>query len=770
MKKTALLFLTALCFLQPDAYAGGPKTVTVTYDIDDFNLSYDGNGALSIGTYRHIVDYGPDLSAPGLPLIPVSILIPDGSVYRDFSVVQDKTLYSENVIVAPVPVPVPTSALASASADADWPMPEYAPAVYPQASVRYVGTSDFGGCRVVSFLLSPFEYDAGSRRLYFTDSFTLEIQLTQGTTGTAAPLRADGSMRDVVRGIIVNAEDLEDYSPVSPSADAGARTDANAEDNNYTEQIDYIVITSSGLRESFEPLTEWKRTKGVRARIVTMEDIKSNYEGNTVQLKIKKCIWDLYTNNGLKYVLLGGDDTVVPVQGCYGKTDDENFDTKIPTDLYYACFSGDFNWNADGDGIYGETTDNVDLTPSVYVTRAPVRTASHAGAFVDKILRYEKTPTANGWKNDILMAGNSLFINGDAQFKGEKLYSNYISPYWNGVRWRFYDTATDFKGGSAYDMTAANLQSQLSKGYAFVDMITHGGQTEWNTETGEAYSSFYGSLLNSDKPTIIITSSCSTNAFDSSEGTGTQDPCLSESLIRNADNWVVAYLGCSRYGWYSRESLFLGTSLQYEAQFYKALLTPTIRDKNFGVIVAAAKAAMAGLCADDGTDRWVQYGLNPIGDPEMPVFIDTPQSFTDISVIKHPTGISVNTGVPDCRICVMDSDGGDYYEVRTDVRDAEFTDTPSNISVCVTKQGYIPRLMNITNHVVYIQDETVAGPKRIDADTVRIGSHVTDSRPSGTAVIGTGEVFIDAGHIIIEDGTVISDKANLIINNKRAEK
>ena len=92
--------------------------------------------------------------------------------------------------------------------------------------------------------------------------------------------------------------------------------------------------------------------------------------------------------------------------------------------------------------------------------------------------------------------------------------------------------------------------------------------------------------------------------------------------------------------------------------------------------------------------------------------------------------------------------------------------TPSNISVCVTKQGYIPRLMNITNHVVYIQDETVAGPKRIDADTVRIGSHVTDSRPSGTAVIGTGEVFIEAGHIIIEDGTVINDKANLIINNK----
>lgn len=765
MKKTALLFLTALCFLQPDAYAGGPKTVTLTYDIDDFSLSYDGNGALCIGTSRHIVDYGPDLSAPGLPLIPVSVLIPDGCAYRDFSVVQDKTLYSENVIVAPVPVPVPTSALASASADADWPMPEYDRTLYPQASVGYVGTSDFGGCRVVSFLLSPFEYDAGSRRLYFTDSFTLEIQLTQGTAGASAPRRADGSMRDVVRSIIVNAEDLEDYSPASPSADAGARTDANAEDNNYTEQIDYIVITSSGLKESFEPLTEWKRTKGVRARIITMEDIKSNYEGNTVQLKIKKCIWDLYTNNGLKYVLLGGDDTVVPVQGCYGRVNET--DPTIPTDLFYACFSGDFNWDADGDGIYGEIKDNVDLTPSVFITRVPVRTHAHICGFVDKILCYEKTPTVNGWNNDILMAGNRLWDDADAEAKGEILFSNYISPYWNGGRKRFYDTATDFSGGAAYDVTAVNLQNQLSQGYAFVDMITHGSQTGWGTETGDPYSSSYGISLKGIGSTIITTMACSTNAFDSSENIGTQDPCLSESLIRNANSGVVAYLGCSRSGWGIKGKKYIGSSLQYEAQFYNALFTSTITDKNFGVIVAAAKLAMARQCKFDGDDRWVQFGLNPIGDPEMPVFIEMPQPFTNVTVIKNPNSITVNTDVPGCRICVMDSSGGDYYSVLKDVQNAVFLNTPSNVSICVTKQGYIPKVITTRDDVVYIQNETVIGPKKIDADIVRIGSHVTDSKPSGTAVIGIGEVFIDADNIIIEDGTVISSKANLIINNKQ---
>lgn len=583
-------------------------------------------------------------------------------------------------------------------------------------------------------------------------------------TDTAAPSRADGRMRDVVRSIIVNADDLDDFHGASLPTDVGTKTDTNADNDTDHDLIDYVVITSSGLKESFGPLIEWKRTKGVRARIITMEDISNDYEGNTVQLKIKKCIRDLYANNGLKYVLLGGDDTVVPVQGCYGKAG-EALDMTIPTDLYYGCFSGDFNWDADGDGIYGENTDKVDLTPAVFVTRAPVRTASHVIAFVDKILRYEKTPTANGWNNNILMAGNRLFSDGDAEAKGEILFSKYISPCWNGGRKRFYDTTTDFSGGEAYDVTAANLQNQLSQGYAFVDMMTHGSQTEWATETGDSYSSSYGSSLNGGKFTIITTNACKTNAFDSSENIGTQDPCLSESLIRNANSGVVAYLGCSRSGWGIKGKEDIGTSLQYEAQFYKALLSSTITDKNFGVIVAAAKSAMASLCKHNPTYRCVQYGLNPIGDPEMPVFIDTPQSFTDVSVKKNATSLTVNTNVPDCRICVMDSNGGVYYSVFENAQNAIFFNVPSNVSVCVTKQGYIPEVVNISNDIVYIQNETVIGPAYINAETVKIGSHVTSSKPTGMATIGYGEVIINADTVIVEDGTIISNGANLNIHN-----
>lgn len=114
----------------------------------------------------------------------------------------------------------------------------------------------------------------------------------------------------------------------------------------------------------------------------------------------------------------------------------------------------------------------------------------------------------------------------------------------------------------------------------------------------------------------------------------------------------------------------------------------------------------------------------------------------------------------------MDSNGGDYYNVLTNVQNATFTNTPANVSICVTKQGYIPKIINITNNVVYIQNETVVGPKNINADTVKIGSNVTTSKPTGVVTIGSGQVTITANTITIENGTTISNNANLIINNK----
>ena len=748
-----LLIFIMFCFIHLNTYAEQSKKVLISFNINDFKLSYDDKNILYIGSDVHCADYGTDFTAPGLPLISINVIIPKGYSYRNISIQQDKRLFQKNVIVAPTPFAIPTSAAPIATPRV---ATNYKERWYPASPIKYVNTNRFGENNVVCFLVSPFEYNTKSKSLYFTDEFALDVQLYQNTTRATDSQISNCGLEDIVKSITINPEDIENK-----------QTQPKEIETNL-EPIDYIIITTSALKEAFKPLTKWKRTKGVRADIATIEDINRLYQGNSIPFKIKTHIKNLHDNNGLKYVLLGGDDTIVPVQGCYGsvKLSNSNItDKTIPTDLFYACLSGNLNWDGDGDGIYGETTDNIDLSPSVFVTRLPVRTATHTNAVVNKIINYEKTPTEYGWNNNILMTGRKISYSGDAEEKGQIIYSQYITPYWNGNRTRFYDTATDFSEGATYDVTAANIQDQLSLGYTFVDMITHGSQTEWLTEKGELYSSTHGNSLTNYIPTIITTNACSTNAFDSSSRTGTQDPCLSESLIRNANNGVVSYLGCSREGWDTSFRGMIGTSLLYEAQFYKALFSSTIKDKNHGVIVAAAKAAMAGHCSSDGGNRWVQFGLNPIGDPEMPIFVNTPLSFSNVSVKKNETEIIVNTGVSDCTICAMDANGGNYYSVVRNVENTTFTNTPTEISICITKQGYIPKIIKVLGNA-FIQNEIVYGPKKINADIVRIGSNVTHLKPTGTATIGSGQVVITANKIKIEDGTTINKDANLIINNK----
>jgi len=530
---------------------------------------------------------------------------------------------------------------------------------------------------------------------------------------------------------------------------------------------EYVVVTTNALKSYFVPLVNWKTQKGVRAKVITMEEITNQYSDSTTQLKIKRCLYDYYTNHGLKYVLLGGDDTVVPVQGCYCSAD--NINEIIPCDNFYACFSGHFAWNADGDGVTGEEVDGVDFSPSIYISRAPVRSVNDVSAFVNKTLNYEKSPKANGWGNNMLMGGNilsSLYssnpIVSDSQAKGENLYSNYIDPYWSGNMYKFYDTYTDFSGGANYNFSPSHLQDQLEEGYTFVDLITHGDTALWVTEAGD-FTISHASSLDNPRPTIITTVACKTNAFDSSI-----DPCLSEALIRNPNSNVVAYLGCSRN---AKETSGgeLGESLYFEAQFYKRLFGNTLTNKNWGYVVANAKAYIANYINNMGRFRWVQVGLNPIGDPEMPVFCNTPITFGQpLITMANSHTFTVNTGVSGCTICIMSSDNNGLtdYRLFNNVQTVTVNNFYHNLSICITKRGYVPKIIYMSPSVSYIQNMHIGNDVNYEAATVEVGTNVTNQIPTGNVVIQNCDVMISADETTLSPTTEVKAGASLTITNR----
>ena len=754
-----VIYMLLLCLLPFCANADNVKTIDISFDVKDFNMTHNESGLLEISSTKHSVSYGEDVTEPGLPLVGIKVAIPKESEFESLSVKGSKQVLQSNVLLATNPLAVPTNAVSHSSSLS---VPDYMDKVYPSNTVEYVSTNVMDGYKMICLLASPFEYDAAKGELSFYQKITMQINLTNGKSiSTGSSPFVGKNAKDWIRQMVINPEDVEDPAP---SGD----TPKTMTSLSPTSPVDYLIITSDSLLSSFDDLVTWKKTKGVRTEVISLDSIDHNYSDSTIQLKIKRCLYDYYLNRGLKYVLLGGDNTIIPVQYCYAKSGSQII-YDMPSDLYYACFDGWFNWNGNCNHIYGEVTDGVDFSPSIYVSRLPIRTQEHVEAFLNKLICYEKNPLSKPWHDNILMAGAkmgySIGEQSDAEAKADNLYNNYILPYWSGNRFKIFDTYTDFPDGTHYPLSTSKLQDQLEKGYTFFEMGSHGTEYDWTLGNSNFYRRMDALGLQNEGFTMITTVACFTNAFDSSH-VNFPDPCLSEVFIRNPNSGVVAYLGCSRDGKEYLPNSSLYYSYSYEAQFYKTLFNSSKRFHNYAEIVAIAKMQKINDCGWDNANRWLQLGLNPVGDPEMPIYTQTPTEFDSCIVSYIDSGIVVNTGTDSCTICVKSTadNGASYYDVRNYVSSAVFPNINGEVSVCVTKHNHVPKIV-IAGPVINIQNENILDTRTYVADSVNVGTHVTESKPIGNVVLEGGTTQIKAKSVKLMPGTLVKRGSQLKINS-----
>jgi len=131
----------------------------------------------------------------------------------------------------------------------------------------------------------------------------------------------------------------------------------------------------------------------VQAEIYTVEDILDNYFGISDADKIRNFLILAYiswagSSNPLEYVLLGGDDEIIPSVSFYvaaGGTIGY-----IPSDLYYGGLDG--NWNGDGDSRFGEMEDNPDFYPELAVGRISGDVQQDFVNAINKIQSYTDNP------------------------------------------------------------------------------------------------------------------------------------------------------------------------------------------------------------------------------------------------------------------------------------------------------------------------------------------------------------------------------------------
>ena len=166
------------------------------------------------------------------------------------------------------------------------------------------------------------------------------------------------------------------------------------------------------------------------------------------------------------------------------------------------------------------------------------------------------------------------------------------------------------------------------------------------------------------------------------EYTYTSEPCLGEAFIRNANGGALVHMGCARYGWGEPDYLDSdpettdldgyytkctasntsngGPSTVYAYKFYKRLYEAEAVRKNrtLGEAFAMSKADMISQCSGYGCERWIQFGLNFLGDPAIALYprsaLATPKDLALSEVttsITNRGSVAVGSGrvtVPSC--------------------------------------------------------------------------------------------------------------------------
>ncbi len=433
-------------------------------------------------------------------------------------------------------------------------------------------------------------------------------------------------------------------------------------------RADVLLITSSELAESWEKFAIWKTQTGRPTKVISVDEIKENFEGEDIQQKIRQCCLKHIADSGTRFVILGGDSS--DDEGCVPDRDTDHSECKmlpyddIPTDLYYIS---EKNWDANDDGVYGSFEDDMEAVsytnPNACIGRIPVRTPADVLAYVNKVIAYES-------KYPVGQFANRMVYTCPEEVAYPKLETSVknLSENWSGNIAKFFGNSTpwdDQKKGD-HDLTPATWAKMINnRDAAKIHMHGHGILPMWVLEGhSELTSSTVKTLENKNAYPIITTVSCLTGQFDNRK-----DPCIAESMIRQADAGAIAVLAPCREGvpfmldpakdfrLMMTEGKMDGTTTAY-TKFW----TCALKDRmTLGEAFKQVKIDMEADARKDIGFHMLQCELNLLGDPTLDPRPEPPVNFE--GRVRVSGSKIVARGFAGAKLCVWDGEG--HYEIVT---------------------------------------------------------------------------------------------------------
>ena len=447
------------------------------------------------------------------------------------------------------------------------------------------------------------------------------------------PLTLDSDNNIILNGtisLITNVQPLSNVDVFSMAGKEAASGDsAMSEDLSAASGIPLncklLIITSPQLAGSFKPLVDFKKIIGASTAVALTDSIHAHYSGIDKPEQIRNYLKDFYSAGG-KYVLLGGDNDIVPPRYLFYYNvnflpSDSN--DLMPSDLYYADMDGE--WDKDGDGVWGEPSqDAPNLIPELKVGRLPVRNAQSVTNYCAKLIAYCSNP-GNG---DYEYLTKSLFFTADEMrdFPAGGQHYEISSVYPPNFIIDTFSTVETPSGDapSPTNQDGFSSISKISEGFGIINIINHGrvdgfvvksaNYCEWPASyvLTEPAISNYGSisaLAQNNKVSFYYSLACSVGGYDLDKIDGaSSDVSLVEQLIAADSSGAVGMVAYARWGW-------VYSSYLLQTSFMNHLFTDA---------KGSPVDAMYLSWLEYPYFRDLIYGQNYFGDPTLNIYTSQP--------------------------------------------------------------------------------------------------------------------------------------------------
>ena len=535
---------------------------------------------------------------PSLPWQSVSLLLPQNTQAESIEVIfSDFTELEGSYNLLPQQEPRPLSSKKTftfAKDEATYRSEnEYPALTYGKVSTQYLNGTSFA---FSSF--TPVRYIPATRKVSYAQTVKVRVNYTASRDDLSKKLWLTSTNEKLIKRLAQNGEMLKQYQ-------------SRGRDKNL---YDILVITPEEWVSEFEDYIIFYRQKGFEVRVAALEDIYAYMDGRDDQEKMRNYIIQEYEDNGISYLLLGGDVDLVPFRYLWCYVGDDCQD-QLPADMYFACLDG--TMNDDGDDYWGEV-DEVDLVPEIAIARLPFNNEEQFETLMHKIFSYIQAPVLGEFRT-VILGGEHL---GDGYYGGvglDRLIG--MSDYYD---YTTYGYPEDFNvvrvyASETHEWDADELRDAMGQGGQYVFHDGHAGTdyvAGWynSTITPEYFGNNDG-IRHNFLPFHTHGCDCGNYPAD----------CIVERLITNPTGCVVS-AGNSRYGWY----IPFGDGPS--DHLCRELVDGYCHDEipQFGMAYRESKIMTAPWVetgwggGEYSSLRWNFYDINTFGDPALSLWFDEP--------------------------------------------------------------------------------------------------------------------------------------------------